>query len=54
MSETDIEVKVQDGVLLLSGKRESKKEEKNEGAAAPDAGEHELNKWHRKTSPADR
>jgi HSP20 family protein len=31
VSEKDIEVKVQDGVLLLSGKRESKKEEKTEG-----------------------
>jgi HSP20 family protein len=31
MSEKDIEVKVQDGVLLLSGKRESRKEEKTEG-----------------------
>ena len=31
VSEKDIEVKVQDGVLLLSGKRETSKEEKTEG-----------------------
>ncbi len=31
VSEKDIEVKVQDGVLLLSGKRESSKKEKTEG-----------------------
>jgi HSP20 family protein len=30
VSEKDIEVKVQDGVLLLSGKRESSKEQKTE------------------------
>jgi len=31
VSEKDIEVTVQDGVLLLSGKRETSKEEKTEG-----------------------
>jgi len=31
MSEKEIEVKVQDGVLLLSGKREEVREEKKEG-----------------------
>ena len=31
VTEKDIEVKVQDGVLLLSGKREMSKEEKTEG-----------------------
>ncbi len=33
VSEKDIELKVQDGVLLLSGKRETSKEGKTEGGA---------------------